>query len=178
MIDKENIIALLREVDEQLLRLKQSAPQEIIIYGGAALISLGLISRATVDIDVFAPQIDFALESAIKNIAKRHLFDERWINSTGKAFVKELPTGWEGRASTLFEGKILRVKILGRVDLIFTKMLAELDRGEDFEDLKSLKPTKKELEKIRQPLRSLESSSAWKNKVDEIIKMLNEGDYE
>lgn len=169
MIDKGNLLNLFAEVDSHLKSQGLSSCQGIVIYGGAALISIGVSERATVDIDVFAPKIDGALEAAIVNVAEKYDFDKNWINSTGRAFVDEMPKGWRDRVQPLYKGEVLIVKILGRIDLIYTKFLAELDRGEDLEDLKSLKPTKSELRRIEEQLKSLEESSLWKQKVDEII---------
>jgi hypothetical protein len=100
------------------------------------------------------------------------MFDENWINSTGKAFSHELPGGWRERTVVVFSGRVLTVKVLGRLDLIFTKILAELDRGEDFEDLVSLGPTKAEIENLRRFLVDLEKGKPWKVKVGQLLKSL------
>lgn len=174
VIDKSNLKNHLQELDEQLVLLGEAKSRELIIYGGAALISMDIISRATVDIDVFSPHLDAVIVKAIKTIAEKHLYDENWINSTGSAFSYELPQGWRERSIVFFKGKVLTVKTLSRIDLIFTKFLAELDRGEDLEDLKSLKPTKNDLEKIKSALINLESNQAWSQKIDEIVELLLE----
>lgn len=172
MIDSKNILRLLKELDDYLF--DRSAPRALVIYGGAALISMGITQRATVDIDVFQPKLDPILSEGIRFIAKKYLFDEHWINSTGNAFVKELPEGWRSRTVEYFKGRSLTISTLGRTDMIFTKLLAELDRQEDMQDLKQLKPTKDELNFIRMPLLSLEDSSEWRSKVREILNELSD----
>lgn len=172
MIDKNNLQSLFTEIDEHLLGQGENSNRVLTIYGGAALISLGVSERATVDIDVFDPKLDEALERSIKSIAKKYFYDERWVNSTGSAFSYELPDGWRERSQIIFKGKLLTVKVLGRVDLIFTKFLAELDRGEDLEDLINLKPSHQELQSIERELKGLELEPTWSKKVDEIIKVL------
>ncbi|MDC0980312.1 DUF6036 family nucleotidyltransferase [Bdellovibrionales bacterium] len=172
MIDKENIIALLEELDDSLSDQEES--RTITIYGGAALISMNLLDRATVDIDVFQPNLDESLKKAIREVGEKHLLDELWINSTGSAFITELPKDWQDRTTLLFKGEYLTVKSLGRTDLIFTKLLAELDRGEDLKDLENLKPTRKELDFIKTSLLDLEDEKTWRNKVNKLIEHLNE----
>ena len=159
MIDKGNLKAHFQELDEQLVLLGETEPRELIIYGGAALISMDILNRATVDIDVFDPQLDEGLLKAVKIIAEKHLYDENWINSTGKAFSYELPQGWKDRSIVFYRGNLLIVKTLAR---------------EDLEDLISLRPTKKELEKIKGKLISLEPDKRWAKKVEEISKTLLE----
>jgi len=170
MIEKKNLNSLFKELDDALSLKKEK--KSIIIYGGAALISLGILDRATVDIDVFQPQIDETFLKVINKVGEAHSFGELWINSTGNAFVKELPSKWEDRVDLIFDGKYLTVSRLGRLDLIFTKLLAELDRQEDMADLMRLKPTDSELERIQEPLLLLEDNELWKTKVEEIIKRI------
>ncbi|MBT4762875.1 MAG: hypothetical protein HOO06_14370 [Bdellovibrionaceae bacterium] len=169
MIEKKNLDLLFAELDELLS--KQSMRYHLIIYGGAALIANNILDRVTVDIDVFEPQLDKHILAAIKEIAKRHMFDDLWINSTGNAFKNELPKNWKTRLLQVFKGTRLTISTLGRIDLIFTKFLAELDRQEDLEDLKSLNPTVAEIKEIRTPLLELENDKQWKEKVIELLNM-------
>lgn len=173
MIDKDNLMQLFAELDEELLNAGEQVVKEIIIYGGAALILKGVPNRATFDIDIFKPStLDDSFKAAKDKIAKKHSFEEHWINATGAAFYHELPEGWEERVEVFYEGENLIVKVLGRLDLIFTKFLAELDRGEDLKDLKSLSPTKKDFRAIVKDLKSLEDSESWSKKIDQICESI------
>lgn len=107
-----------------------------------------------------------------KEVGEKNQFNEHWINSTGKAFVKELPKGWQNRTFEIYKGSNLTVLSLGRIDLIFSKLLAELDRAEDLEDVKGLKPSISELDIVAEPLMALENNQAWKKKVSELISIL------
>jgi len=172
MIDNKNLTFLLGELDRFLSA--RDAPRDLVIYGGAALISMGLSQRATVDIDVFQPKLDPVLLEGIRLIAGKQSFDEHWINSTGNAFIKELPPGWKTRTVEYYRGQSLTIRTLGRIDMIFTKLLAELDRQEDMEDLRKLRPTGAELNMLQPHILSLENSSEWKTKVTEILTELRD----
>jgi Nucleotidyltransferase of unknown function (DUF6036) len=170
VIDKSNLKALFTELDQHLVAL--NAVRSITIYGGAALIALDIHDRATVDIDIFQPRVDSQLLEAIRAIGKKNKLGEYWLNSTGAAFAQELPPGWASRTTPLYRGKALQVFLLSRQDLIFTKILAELDRQEDMADLLKLRPTPAELNAISPHLISLEKSKIWQNKIKEIIDFL------
>jgi hypothetical protein len=170
MIDKNSFKGLLDELDELLG--KQSEFRELTIYGGAALIALNIVGRATIDIDVFQPHLDKVLQEAVIQIAKRNKLSEFWINSTGKAFIKELPAGWRQRVESVYKGKHLVVNSLGRRDLVFTKLLAELDRQEDMADILALAPTTEELQFSEEQLLKLDNKIIWQNKVKELIASL------
>jgi len=171
MIDNKNLNLLFEELNKALEF--QGEKRNFVIYGGAALISLNITNRATVDIDVFRPKLDPILREIIKEVGSRLMLGEYWVNSTGNAFVSELPKGWQKRTTQIYNGNNLEVRTLGRVDLIFTKVLAELDRQEDWIDLVSLRPLPSELKEIKQHLLDLEDNQEWKNKVLEILKKLN-----
>lgn len=167
MIDAKILNKLFDESDRELRALGQF--RVITINGGAALIHLGLIHRATYDIDIFSPQIDSHLKSVFMTVGQNNKLGPYWINSTGKAFIKELPSGWEERRQVIFKGQNLEVFHLGRKDLIFTKLLAELDRQEDYEDIIGLRPTKMELKSAEKHLLPLDSSEEWKSQVKKLI---------
>ena len=173
MIDKDSLRALLKELDEQLC--KQQLKRSITIYGGAALIALDILDRATYDIDVFQPQIDDDFRKAISEVGKRHLFDDLWINSTGAAFVKKLPEKWQARTVPFYLGSCLTVYHLGRSDLLFTKLLAELDRQDDLPDIIRLKPKEQELLQAQKCLLKLDADKDWQAEVKKPIRKLIHG---
>ncbi len=176
MIDNKNLGDLFKKLDHELSKLNLF--RELTIYGGASLIALKQIERATVDIDVFLPRIDNKLKEIIFKMAKEFQLNDLWINSTGYAFIKELPRDWENRTQIIYKGNYLIIKSLGRIDLIFTKILAELDRQEDLLDLEQLKPQKNELEFIKDDLIKLDDSKEWRSKVNEIFEYLVAVSYE
>jgi hypothetical protein len=56
-----------------------------------------------------------------------------------------LPDGWRERLRWAFEGRALRLKTLGRSDLLCTKLVTLVDRGTDYADCVALAPTLAEL---------------------------------
>ena len=172
MIDKRNLKELFRKLDLALSSYNEK--RELVIYGGAAMISMSVADRATFDIDVFEPKIDPLLNDIIRSLGEEFSLGEHWINSTGKAFEYEMPVGWKERLRLIYEGSYLQVMSLGRLDMIFTKVLAELDRQEDFEDIISLSPSSDELQSIEPTLLVLEENKLWKQKVTELINKLKE----
>lgn len=168
MIEKSNLLRLFSELDQFLS--ERSAKRELVIYGGAALIAANILERVTFGVDVFQPQLDSLLCEGIKAVGAKYQLGEQWMNSTGRAFVTELPANWQSRVRLLYQGKYLTLKILGRTDLIFTKLLAELDRGEDLRDIVALKPTPEEASLAGSALLGLEDTAAWKAKVRKLVK--------
>ncbi len=177
MIAKENLMSLLKELDSELyLESPEGIVREIVIYGGAAMILMEVPNRATFDIDIFDPStVDQVFEKVKNKIAQKYSFNRNWINATGGAFKHELMSKWEERTKVFYQGEKLIVKTLGRVDLLVTKFLAELDRGEDFEDLKNLNPTLKELDQVKAHLETLEDSEFWQKKINEVYEVLVSG---
>lgn len=58
-----------------------------------------------------------------------------------------LPEGWRERLQEAFSGRALRLRTLGRHDLLCTKLVALIDRGVDYLDCVALRPTRVELER-------------------------------
>jgi hypothetical protein len=170
MIDQVNLDELFRELDAELTA--RGLKRKLVIYGGAALIHQKILDRATVDVDVFQPKIDKDLARLIAVVGKKHLLGDHWINSTGSAFLHESPAGWEKRVQNVFQGESLEIQVLGRLDLLFAKLLAELDRQEDLPDLRALRPTPKELSQLEPHLLKLDSNPKWESKVKSLISIL------
>lgn len=136
------------------------APREsFVVIGGSALISLGLISRTTRDVDIMAgvdaerglvdPRpLSAALRAAAEGVAREMQLDPHWLN-TGPAdqVLAGLPEGFLGRLVRRDYGPALTIYLPDRFDLIHLKLFASLDqgRGRHTADLAALNPTKDEL---------------------------------
>ena len=139
----------------------------IAVIGGSALNLLGLVSRATTDVDILAfgkppdtrgaielgpPEepLPAALSNAAAIVAKDLGLDPHWLN-TGPASQWQTgpPPGLEGRVHWRLYGGAPWVGIVDRYDLIFFKLYAAADdRGPSsvhFQDLIALRPTDGEL---------------------------------
>lgn len=137
----------------------------IVVIGGTAVNLLGLVSRATTDVDILAfatpdsagimrlrppdEPLPAPLASAAATVAGDLGLDKHWLN-TGPAsqWQTGLPPGLEGRVMWRAYGG-LSVGIVDRHDLVFFKLYAAADEtGTDsvhFQDLVALTPTDEEL---------------------------------
>ncbi len=154
---------------------KHNAERELVIYGGAALICLGWVSRNTRDVDVIIPDLDPIIIEAAEAVGKREGLASGWLNNGVAPFKSLLPIGWEMRSVVVFEGSHLTVKSLGRQDLIGTKLLGACDRGDDVSDLVRLPVTKDELQVAKEWVLNQDASEIWPKIVNECcIKILRQ----
>lgn len=137
----------------------------IVIIGGAALLLLGVIERATRDVDIVAvadpagdflslvrpPQpLDASLSAAIAQVARDFGLPDNWMNrGPANQWDIGLPNGFAERVQwRRYRG--LDVGIADRIDLICLKLEAAADQPSDdsrhFRDLLALKCTDDELE--------------------------------
>jgi hypothetical protein len=131
---------------------------EIVAVGGGALHLLGLISRSTKDIDVVALMLDgrlvsakslpLELEQARNDVASALGLPVDWLNAGPSQLLDfGLPDGFKKRMVTRrYHG--LTVHLAGRLDQVFFKFYAAVDRGprsKHVADLQQLKPTNDEL---------------------------------
>lgn len=136
----------------------------IVVIGGAALNLLGVIDRATRDVDIVAvttvpghPEqlarpplpLPAALSSAIKQVARDFGLPENWMNR-GPAGQWDVgfPPGFAGRVKWRTYGG-LDVGLADRLDLICFKLEAAADQpssdSRHFRDLVALNPSDEEI---------------------------------
>lgn len=155
-ITSETLDVLLGALAEQLRSL--GARQEIVVIGGSALTALGLVRRATRDVDLLAiaengvlhpaEPLPDALRTARGRVARDFDLDGNWLNS-GPTDLLEwgLPVGFMTRVVTRHYGQALTVHFAGRVDQIHFKLFAMVDQagGRHEADLRALHPSNDEL---------------------------------
>lgn len=141
------------------LEADRAAPESLVVIGGSALITLGIVSRATRDVDIMAgvdpirglvdprPMSD-ALRDAADKVARELQLDPHWLN-TGPAdqVLAGLPDGFLSRLTRHDYGPCLAIFFPDRFDLIHLKLFAIMDQGpgRHSRDLQALQPTKDEL---------------------------------
>ena len=155
-ITRETLDVILAALAEQLRSL--DAQQEIIVIGGSALTALGLVKRATRDVDLLAIAEDGelhpaeplpeALRTARERVARDFDLAENWLNGGPTDLLTwGLPAGFMTRVVTRHYGHALTVHFAGRVDQIHFKLFAMVDQagGRHEADLRALQPSKDEL---------------------------------
>ena len=139
-----NVNKVIKELDKNLAQ--KDLNYTLYICGGAQLIFLGYTNRRTEDVDLIHDKIDKNLKLAAKQVAKKLDLEENWLNNKVSSLGTRLGRGWKRKTVLLFNGEALTLMGLDRQHLISTKLHAAVDRkGEDYQDLLFLKPTKSEI---------------------------------
>lgn len=154
------------------------------IIGGAALIILGVINRATKDIDCLDPQIPETICRASVEFAKKYRGEgaplkTNWFNNGPQSLKKELPQGWQKQTIPLYAGTNLHLETLGRLDLLRSKLFAYCDRQQDLQDCIALKPKLGELKRCYLWLTKRDFNPLWPQHVlTSLIYLSRELGYE
>ena len=156
-IDGKKLQAVLKLLEERL-KIEKSSKIELVVCGGSALIATNLISRTTKDLDVVAQMkngtelidpepLPEKLLIATKVVAQNYNLPDDWLNcGPSDLFRMGLPENFYDRLIKNEVGEHLTVYYIGRLDQIFFKLYASVDRGGyHIQDLVNLKPTTKEL---------------------------------
>lgn len=141
-MNREKLIKLLAEIDTHL-----SAPCDIIILGGAAMILHFRADRATRDIDMLLLRGDInELRQTTRKIAREYNLPENWMSDAAKGFAIILPSDFYHRLSLLeFPFYNLNLYALGIPEQVAMKIIAL--REQDLEDLELLIPLMSEDDK-------------------------------
>lgn len=166
------------------------APREtLVIIGGSALITLGIVSRTTKDVDIMAgvdaesglvdPRpMSEALRSAATRVAREMLLEPGWIN-TGPAdqVLAGLPEGFLSRLTRREYGPALTLCFPDRFDLIHLKLFAIMDqgRGRHVTDLAALKPSDDEIVAAAQWVLTQDAGPAFPKIVTDCLTQLGYG---
>jgi hypothetical protein len=131
---------------------------EIVVIGGSALTALGLVRRATRDVDLLAiaengelrlaEPLPLALLAARATVAADFGLAEDWLNPGPTDLLKwGLPEAFMSRVVTRYYGTALVVHFASRFDQIHFKLFAMVDQGggRHETDLRALNPTQGEL---------------------------------
>lgn len=155
-ITDETIGLLLGALADQLQAL--GSHLEIVVIGGSALTALGLVRRATRDVDLLAiadngelrlaEPLPQPLLTARAAVAADFGLAENWLNAGPTNLLNwGLPEGFMSRVVTMPYGTALAVHFAGRLDQIHFKLFAMVDQGggRHEADLRALNPTPGEL---------------------------------
>lgn len=161
-LDEQGTQAVLSALGEQVSE-RTDEPIGMVICGGSALLSLGLVQRTTRDVDVLAvvknteagspllltaEPLPPVLVEAAKVVQRDFNLPEDWLNAGPTDLLTEgLPEGCAERLHRFSYGERLTVYFIDRVDQICLKMYAALngDTQRHLADLRALAPTIEEL---------------------------------
>lgn len=131
---------------------------EIVVIGGSGLLALGLIERATRDVDLVAfledgglvdpKPLPEALLAARDRVARDFGLDADWLNAAPSSLLDfGLPEGFVERLQSRRYGPSLTVHLASRFDQIHFKLYALVDQGpgKHEADLQALAPNREEL---------------------------------
>ena len=120
-MDKRELLKMLAELDKGL-----SAPCEVVVVGGAAMILHFGASRATRDVDILPLRGDMAeLRQAVARVADLHNLPEDWMNDAAKGFGDILPRDFYLRLVPLdLPLEHLRLYTLGTPEQVAMKIVA------------------------------------------------------
>ncbi|TAL28110.1 MAG: hypothetical protein EPN94_00695 [Nitrospirae bacterium] len=184
--DKKEIEKILSALGEQLEALNATVP-ELVVCGGSALNVLGLVKRATKDVDVVAfternsagnihlkkaEPFPRELDTASQKVARDFNLPEKWLNPGPTSVVDfGLPEGLMNRVETRAFGKYLTVHFLSRYDPICFKLYASVDQGmgKHYNDLLLLEPDAKELEEAARWSMTHDVSENFRQSVKELL---------
>jgi hypothetical protein len=186
-ITGETLGVLLNALSEQLGALGSHA--EIVVIGGSALTALGLVQRATRDVDLLAiadkgelrlaEPLPDALLFARAAVARDFDLDENWLNAGPTDLIKwGLPDGFMSRVVTRQYGQALVAHFAGRLDQIHFKLFAMVDQGggRHETDLRALNPNARELIAAARWSITQDPSPAYKAVLVEVLRYLGVDD--
>ncbi len=150
---------------------------EATIIGGAALLVMGVIDRATQDVDCLDPEIPEAIRDAAVQFAKDYVgggapLKQDWLNNGPRSLVADLPEGWQDRTVILQQVGGLCIRTLGRSDLLKSKLFAYCDRQQDEGDCVALAPSADELRECLPWLVERDGNLLWPEHVRSSLRGL------
>jgi hypothetical protein len=182
-INADTLDVILAALADQLRSVGER--QEIVVIGGSALAALGLVRRATRDVDLVAiaengelhsanPLPD-ALRAARDRVARDFGLDGNWLNGGPTDLLKwGLPDGFMGRIVTRRYSESLTVHFAGRLDQIHFKLFAMVDQGggRHEADLRALHPNSGELIAAARWSMTQDPSPAYRMVLEEALNAL------
>ena len=178
VMDRAQIEALLKKLGNIYADL-DGPDLTISVCGGAALTVAGLIDRTTKDIDLIAPpQLPQQFFHAAKIVADELGLPSDWINQGPKQLAEMgLPDGFDKRSIKKRYSPKLTAQFASRLDQIFFKTYAAVDRGGyHFDDLKKLNPTSEELGEAARWCMTHDVSQGFKEMLQKMLKEMSHED--
>ncbi len=175
----------------ELMDLRDHPKQHFVVCGGSSLLALGLVRRTvTQDVDILGqvhadeivsprPLPDWLLNAA-EEVRSQLDLPANWLNAQvadATFFSIGLPEGMATRLVTRHYGPRLTISFIGRLDQIFLKLHAAVDRdgGRHLQDLLDLAPTANELLAAARWTRRQDPSDDFRFNLCEMLTRLGHG---
>jgi len=187
LLQNRDVYRVLDAVGELLAANEEHV--SVVVVGGAALQLLGVIDRATRDVDIVAltrtpgdlrdlvrpPEpLPAALEAAITQVGSDFGLPEHWMNrEPAGQWDVGFPEGFTERVEWRTHGG-LDVGVASRIDLIFFKLEAAADQPDSnsrhFRDLVALNPSNDELDRAAEWARSKNAGTEYHDIIERVIR--------
>jgi len=136
----------------------------LLVVGGVAgmLTKVLPADRTTTDCDVMdlVPADRWeAVRQAAAEVGRELGLKPTWLNQDSRAYQHYMPVGWQSRCVEVGLFGKLDVRVAQRADLIVAKVMGAAQRVQDREDLRFLKPTADELDRVDKQLDRFEAES-------------------
>lgn len=119
-LTKEMMLRALKELEEILPK-----PVSLIVGGGGALLLTDRFPLATEDIDAVPRGITAdELGDLVKKVALKLNLPGDWLNPWFSSFTHVLPSDFEARLRSVYQGSRLKVLALGSEDMLIMKCFA------------------------------------------------------
>ena len=164
---------------------------ELVVIGGSGLLALGIIERATRDVDILALRsgeelgsadpLPEPLQVARDRVARDFSLPNEWLNAGPTDLLDlGLPKGFLERLERRDYGEGLTVYLASRYDQIHFKLYALVDQGpgKHEDDLRSLQPTDEELLTAARWARTHDTSEPFAAILGQVLSHLGVGDVD
>ena len=156
---------------------------ELVAVGGSSLLLLGLIDRATRDLDIVArveagtytkaAPLPGPLAEAVRDVGDALDIGAAWLNPGPAALLDfGLPEGFAERAEVRHYGGLI-LHVASRIDQIALKLYAAVDQGpgsKHVQDLRQLAPTAEELRGAAAWTRTHDPSPAFRDELAGLLR--------
>ncbi len=175
----------------ELMELRTHPAHHFVVCGGSSLLALGLVRRTVtqdVDIlgqihddDIITPRpLPAWLLAAAEDVRTQLGLPADWLNAQvaeDTLFSCGLPAGLATRLVTRHYGPRLTISFIGRLDQIFLKLHAAVDRdgGRHLQDLLDLAPTAEELLAAARWTRTQDPSEGFRFNLGQMFTHLGHG---
>ena len=168
---------LLGALGEQLAAIGYEC--ELVVIGGSGLLALGVIDRATRDVDVLALRdgdelhsprpLPSDLTAAAERVSRDYGVPRGWLNAGPSSLLDfGLPEGFLDRLERRRYGESLTVYFASRLDQIHFKLYALVDQGPGKHegDLRALEPSEEELIAAARWARTHDPSEGFRSQLE------------